>query len=212
MEENRNYELCKVFKVDRDLQEIFNSSLRLMGFDKYGDKMIGNDKYKNEFENDLYKIKSFSYDDYDCNCGFDEKCFEIDENKNSEFMGFHSVDCCCNSAPNFWYKPKNIKIIWYKYPLRDAYSNCEISKELMKEIMLNCENSMNIKLSPKTIIEGIIENNTETYDINDGVWGIKTDNGDFIECGNLLGELDIVLNQNNYKETQRGQKIKIEIE
>lgn len=63
----------------------------------------------------------------------------------------------------------------------------------------------------KTIIEGIIENNTETYDINDGVWGIKTDN-DFIECGNLLGELDIVLNQNNYKETQRGQKIKIEIE
>ena len=67
----------------------------------------------------------------------------------------------------------------------------------------------------KTIIEGIIENNTETYDINDGVWGIKTDNGDFIECGNLLGELDIFLNQlnqNNYKETQRGQKIKIEIE
>ena len=37
----------------------------------------------------------------------------------------------------------------------------------MKEIMLHCENSMNIKVPQKTVIEGIIENN--------GVWGIKTD-------------------------------------
>lgn len=203
MEENRNYKLCKVFEVDRDLQEIFNSSLRLMGFDKYGDKIVNNGEYQNEFENDIFKIKSFSYDDYDCNCGFEDKCCEIDEDCNSEFMGFHSVDCCCNSAPNFWYKPKNIKITWYKHPLRDAYSNCEISKELMKEIMLHCENSMNIKVPQKTVIEGIIENN--------GVWGIKTING-FIECGNLLRGLDIMLNQNNHRETQNGQKIKIEIE
>lgn len=142
MEENRNYELCKVFKVDRDLQEIFSDSLLKMGFNHYGDREIENE-YLTEFENDVFMLKSFSYDSSDCNCGFEDKCYEIDEDCNSEFMGFHDVHCNCNSAPNFWYKPMNLKISWYKYPFRDAYSNYEIDKTMLERIILHCENSFN---------------------------------------------------------------------
>lgn len=40
--------------------------------------------------------------------------------------------------PNFVYKPENIKIRWYKYALRDAYSNVPLTGEKIKEILDNC--------------------------------------------------------------------------
>ena len=40
--------------------------------------------------------------------------------------------------PNFVYKPENIEISWYKYPLRDSYANVKISKEKLKEILEAC--------------------------------------------------------------------------
>lgn len=61
------------------------------------------------------------------------------------------------------------------------------------------------------IIDGIIKNTTKTEDVNDGVWGIET-NSNFYECGDLLAELDIFLNNQNEKPTIHGTKIKIIID
>ena len=44
--------------------------------------------------------------------------------------------------PNFEYKPTGLKISWYKYPMRDAYSNQDISPEQFKEILDDCGNAM----------------------------------------------------------------------
>ena len=46
------------------------------------------------------------------------------------------------SAPNFLYKPTGLEIRWYKYMLRDAYANKNVSIEEMKEIIAKCVESM----------------------------------------------------------------------
>ena len=43
---------------------------------------------------------------------------------------------------NFVYKPTGLAIDWYKYPMRDAYSNQDVSVEEFKTIMDACENSL----------------------------------------------------------------------
>lgn len=38
---------------------------------------------------------------------------------------------------NFVYKPLNLEIDWYKYPLRDSYTNQKIAKEVMLDMFKN---------------------------------------------------------------------------
>ena len=44
--------------------------------------------------------------------------------------------------PNFVYKPEGIEISWYKYPMRDAWSNVPLSKEKATEIFQKCIESV----------------------------------------------------------------------
>lgn len=44
--------------------------------------------------------------------------------------------------PNFVYKPTGLEINWYKYPMRDAYSNQDVSVEDFKQILVKCAESM----------------------------------------------------------------------
>lgn len=44
--------------------------------------------------------------------------------------------------PNFEYKPTGLKISWYKYPMRDAYSNQDVSVGEFREILVECAKSM----------------------------------------------------------------------
>ena len=46
--------------------------------------------------------------------------------------------------PNFEFKPTGLQIKWYKYPMRDAYSNMDISVEEMKYILAGCAASMRV--------------------------------------------------------------------
>ena len=46
------------------------------------------------------------------------------------------------ALPNFVYKPTGLEISWYKYPMRDAYSNQDVSVETFVEILADCERSM----------------------------------------------------------------------
>lgn len=47
--------------------------------------------------------------------------------------------------PNFIYKPIGLFISWYKYPMRDAYSNMDVSPEAFRQILKECERSMRRK-------------------------------------------------------------------
>ena len=46
------------------------------------------------------------------------------------------------SLPNFIYRPENITISWYKYPLRGATSSEEITYDKFLEILKKCEESL----------------------------------------------------------------------
>lgn len=70
-----------------------------------------------------------------------ENCF-----KNSIFE-VHSYwwgDCNAPEAklPNFRYIPTNLEIRWYKYPLRDSYSNRPISRKMLEKIFDECKKSI----------------------------------------------------------------------
>lgn len=42
------------------------------------------------------------------------------------------------AIPNFVFKPSDIEIRWYKYPLRDSYSNVELSADQIGNILYTC--------------------------------------------------------------------------
>ena len=44
--------------------------------------------------------------------------------------------------PNFIYYPLNLELRWYKYPLRDSWSNIELTPEVMKNICEKCIESI----------------------------------------------------------------------
>lgn len=46
------------------------------------------------------------------------------------------------ALPNFVYKPTGLEIRWYKYPMRDAYSNQDVSLVEFAKILEDCKQSM----------------------------------------------------------------------
>lgn len=69
-----------------------------------------------------------------CTCGVDNEFSKWCENN------YHKEDCRL-LQPNFWYKPTNLKIMWYKYALRDAYANQDISIDEFRKILKHCVKS-----------------------------------------------------------------------
>ena len=72
----------------------------------------GNRKW--EFENDVFIIRPYYW-------GEDEEVAKL---------------------PNFVYKPTGLEIRWYKYPMRDAYSNQDVGLGEFKAIMDECAKSL----------------------------------------------------------------------
>lgn len=46
--------------------------------------------------------------------------------------------------PNFYHKPSNLKIEWYKYPFRSSTSNRKFTKQEFKDILYDCFKSLKI--------------------------------------------------------------------
>ena len=109
------------FEVQRGkMQDLFAEWLYDNGFDGYGyydNQDHPNVTERGGFENNVFLINPYYW-------GEDEE-----------------IQC----EPNFIFKPKNIQMIWYKYPLRDAYSNKRITWGDMKRILATCRASMNKK-------------------------------------------------------------------
>lgn len=148
---DNNYSLEYKYEVDRDFQELF-ALLRKVNIDGYGEfngSLPPNTKegYLNTFneygyENDVFYIRPYNWNGIsysDCSCGLDD---EIDNLKLNEYeYGFHAKDCPAWDV-NFCYKPTNLKISWYKYALRDAYSNQKLEKEELESILNSCIESI----------------------------------------------------------------------
>ena len=50
------------------------------------------------------------------------------------------------NLPNFVYKPMNLEIYWFEYPLRNAKGNQEVSLDELKKILEHCLNSMDLPI------------------------------------------------------------------
>ena len=48
------------------------------------------------------------------------------------------------ALPNFEFRPAGLQIKWYKYPMRDAYSNLDISVDELKRMLAACAASMRV--------------------------------------------------------------------
>ena len=90
-------------------QDIFCDFLKRNGFDYYGYRDVDHADW--EFETDKFIIRPYYW-------GEDEDLADL---------------------PNFVYKPTGLEISWYKYPMRDAYSNQDVSPEAFKEILEDCD-------------------------------------------------------------------------
>lgn len=96
-----------------EYQDAFCEFLYANGWDSHAIRGDGYDAAY-EFENDTFIVRAYYW-------GEDEDIAEL---------------------PNFVYKPTGLEISWYKYPMRDAYSNQDVSIDEFKKILAECEKSI----------------------------------------------------------------------
>lgn len=94
-------------------QEAFGQFLEKIGADHYG-YILGYNNTDTVFENDTFMIRPYYWGD------------------DKQYIGL----------PHFVYKPDNIIMVWYKYPLRDTYCNKNISLDEFKKILNDCVDSL----------------------------------------------------------------------
>jgi len=70
-----------------------------------------------------------------CDCGRDERYRKWRETHD------HADDCAL-VLPNFHHKPSGLKIEWYKYPLRDSYSNRPLTLCEFRAVIDDCIKSL----------------------------------------------------------------------
>lgn len=95
------------------------------GFEEVFDTLLevcvpNNRMYGEVFENEVFAI--FPYYWGGCTCGDEQN---------------HKQDCFI-VKPNFLHKPTGFELRWYKYPLRDSYTNQKITLAGFKKIVSAC--------------------------------------------------------------------------
>ena len=101
----------------RQYQDAFVEFLHSIDADDYGYMNSSTDHLSEEgrtFENDVFTLRAY-------------------------YLG---EDRTLGELPNFVYKPTNLIISWYKYPMRDSYSNQDISLEDFRTILNKCKESI----------------------------------------------------------------------
>lgn len=109
------------FRVERHpAQELFGEFFEKLGIDHYGHPDKDSPVFQEmtddhvSIDNELFTLRPYYW-------GEDEEIA---------------------SLPNFVYKPEEIEIRWYKYPMRDSYSNVELTDEQIKNILEICLKSV----------------------------------------------------------------------
>ena len=106
--------------IDREkFQLLFEAFFERNDFDNYGHYYSKPEEYYDETDNSSYKNEVFIIRPY-----------------------YWGNDETISRLPNFYYIPTGLEISWYKYALRDAYSNQPLTEEGLIEILDHCERSM----------------------------------------------------------------------
>lgn len=87
------------------------------------------DGYVENYENSTFRISRYWWGD--CTCGMGE---DVEVSAH--------LSTCELVKPNFHYKPTNYQIQWYKYPLRDSWSNYHITIDKFEKMIDDCIESM----------------------------------------------------------------------
>ena len=107
------------YEVDRDLQDSFHNLLELLGFDGYGFLKRTSDEWKPAsvygVTNGVFTVRNYYWGDCECN--------------------EEHVKDCPTTMPNFEHAPSGLKLQWYKYPLRDSYSNVPLTEEMISKMI-----------------------------------------------------------------------------
>lgn len=155
------------YQLDRDsLQPLFWDLLGAAGLSGYGwpENGGGSDSV---YETDVFVIRPYDGGMRDCTCGGElraevNECAReaaectcgwfrtpegADHNQNCGYRPNYDGSYCCTEecvtmAPNFLFKPTNVKVQWYKYALRTAYANVDLTKAQWQDIMRHCHDSL----------------------------------------------------------------------
>ena len=108
-----------LFHVERgDFERVFHETLASMGFDCYGH--YGYDNDGNRIDDVPHRDCVKKYPNKRRDFGFENDTFVL----RPYYWGGNSRAA---RRPNFVFKPTGYQLKWYKYPLRDAYANKDIS-------------------------------------------------------------------------------------
>ena len=102
-----------MFRVEprEDYQEAFCKFLDSVGGDMYGFLDVCDEN--GWYDDDVFTVRPYYW-------GEDEDMIDL---------------------PNFVYKPTGLEIFWYKYPMRSAESNQDVSLYEFKKILRHCKRS-----------------------------------------------------------------------
>ena len=91
----------------------------------------------------LYKKHNVVYDKENPMTGSAIVCTCSYKHKWAKFVAENDhADTCPLVFPNFVHKSSGLTIQWYKYPLRDSYSNVELTLEVFSKIIDDCIKSL----------------------------------------------------------------------
>jgi len=98
-----------------DDDDMLDTILRQIAM-KYGDEEHNwVSKYGTDIENDIFMMRPYCWCEKE-DCGW----------------------CGEQNLPNFWYKPTDFKVWWYKYIGRDPETNRQIDESELKKILEDC--------------------------------------------------------------------------
>lgn len=125
------------FCISREkYEDAFQKFLSICGFDSYGN-------IENEEIERLYCTTDYEEEPNKNETKYIEHA-HIFDNGIFELRAYYWGDSeKLSSKPNFVYKPDNIEISWYKYPLRDSYANIQLSFDYFCSILKKCAMSLN---------------------------------------------------------------------
>jgi len=92
------------------------------------------EKYGVDLRNDNVVMKPYCW----CEKSACPYCFDFEENHPSpEMKSVYGIEDD-RTAPNFWYKPLDFKVWWYKYIGRSVEVNMQLSQDEFRKMVDDC--------------------------------------------------------------------------
>jgi hypothetical protein len=142
-EDNKHRDYCYQNKKKEIEKEWAIQTGKLKEFEKdgYFSEYSLSDKDQKLFNNQIKKLCKEMQLTYPSGCVVHCTC-DHDKNYNKWRETNNHDPRCPIVMPNFWYKPMDLTIMWYKYPLRDSYISHQITLKEFKQIIDKCIESL----------------------------------------------------------------------